>query len=97
GLRQLRDVLLDHDEPPELAGVEVVAVAEGAGVGRIAANIRSTLERGLADVDHHGHVRRGLLARPAVRLRIESELEVVDANRAQVCATKVEYLLALGW
>ena len=32
-LRQLRDVLLDQDEAPELAGEEVVAVAEGAGVG----------------------------------------------------------------
>jgi hypothetical protein len=36
-------------------------------------------------------------ARPAPRLRIEREFEVVDANRAELRAAEVEQLLALGW
>src|SRR5262245_46332599 len=44
GLRQIPDVLLDHDEAPELATEEVVAVTEGAGVSRLAANARRALE-----------------------------------------------------
>src|SRR5215813_1421131 len=60
--RQLLDKLLDQDETPELAGEEVLAVAEGAGVRRLAANIRRALERILANVDDRGHVRSGLFA-----------------------------------
>src|SRR5215831_4176344 len=58
--RQFADGLLDQHEAPELAGKEVVAVAEGAGVGRLAADIRRAFERILPNVDHHGHVGGGL-------------------------------------
>src|SRR5262245_51895222 len=88
--RQLLDVLLDHDEAPELTGEEVVRIARGAGVPRLAAKIRRALERILAEVDQAGHVRGGLFARPTPRLREERELEVVDANRAQLCAAEIE-------
>src|SRR5262245_54202720 len=97
GLRQIGDVLLDHDEAPELAGEEVVAVAEGSGVGRLAANVRRALERVLANVDHSRHVGRGLFAWPTPRLREERELEVTEAKSAQARTTEVEDFLALGW
>src|SRR5215510_2015880 len=94
--RQLLDELLDQDEAPELAREEVLAVPEGAGVRRFTANIRRAFEGILPNIDDRGHVRGGLFARPAPRLRIERELEVVDAQRAQVCAAEVEDLVALG-
>src|SRR5262249_54066813 len=77
GLRELSDVLLDHDEAPELAGEEVIAVTEGAGVGRLAASVWRALEWILADVDQPWHVGGGLFARPAIRLLVERELEVI--------------------
>src|SRR5262249_24721342 len=95
-LRQLCDVLLNHDEAPELTGEEADGIARGAGVPRLAAKIRRALERILANVDQAGHVRGDLFARPAPRLRKERELEVVDANRAQLRTAEVEQLLALG-
>src|SRR5262249_10116864 len=85
-----------QDEAPELTCVKVVAVAEGASVRRLATNTRRALERILANVDHRGHVRSGLFARPAPGLLEELELEVVDANRAQLRAAEVEQLVALG-
>src|SRR5262245_30505472 len=51
GLRQLRDVLLHHDEAPEFSGKEVVAITEGAGVRRLATGSGCALERILANVD----------------------------------------------
>src|SRR6516165_5142049 len=96
-LRQLCDVLLDHNEAPELAREEVVAVAPGAGVGRLAPHAGRAFERVLANVDQAGHVRGDLFARPAPRLRKERELEVVEANRAQLRAAEIEQLAALGW
>src|SRR5262245_3198745 len=90
GLRQIGDVLLDHDEAPELAGKEVVAVAERAGVRRFAASTRRALEWILANVDHSGHVGRGLFARPAIRLCEERELEVIEAKRAQARTAEVK-------
>src|SRR5262249_51406402 len=95
-LRQLGDVLLDHDEAPELTGEEVVAITPGAGVGRLAPKTRRALERILANVDQRGHVSGGLLARPAPRLGIERELEVVEANCAELRAAEIEQLTALG-
>src|SRR5215831_15689003 len=95
--RQLLDKLLDHDEAPELTGEEVVGIARGAGVPRLAAKIRRALERILANVDQAGHVRGDLFARPAPRLREERELEVVEANRAELRAAEIEQLAALGW
>src|SRR5262249_6030481 len=97
GLRQISDVLLDHDETPELTGVEVLAVAEGAGVGRLAADIRRAFERILPDVDQSRHVGRGLFARPAERLLEERELEVVEPKRTQARTAEVEDLAAFGW
>src|SRR5262249_56674364 len=93
--RQLLDVLLGQDEAPELTGKEVVAVAEGPRVGRLAANKWRTLERILANVDQGGHIRRGLFTWPAPRLLEEGELEVVDADCAQLRAAEVEQLVAL--
>jgi hypothetical protein len=86
--RQFLDILLNHDEAPEFAGVEVVPVAERTGIGRLAPDHRRALERILANVNDGRHVGRGLFARPAVRLRIERELEVFDANRAELRAAK---------
>jgi hypothetical protein len=43
--RQFLDILLDHDEAPELTGEEVVAITPGAGVGRLAPKTRRALER----------------------------------------------------
>src|SRR5262249_39853165 len=92
--RQLLDELLDQDEAPELAGKEVVDVRGSAGVERLAANTRRALERILANVDHGGHVRGGLFAGPPPWLRKEREFEVVDADRAELRAAKIEHLLA---
>src|SRR5262245_15525553 len=97
GLREISDVLLDHDEAPELPGKEFVHVAGSADVQRLAANTRRALEGILANVDHSGHVGRKLFARPAPRLRVERELEVIEAKRAQVRAAEVEEFAALGW
>ena len=93
---QLRHLLLDDDEPPELAGVEVVHVAAAQVVEALAADRRRPLERILADVDHGGHVGRDLRARPALRLLVELELEVVDANGAQLRPAEVEELVPCG-
>ena len=50
-LRQLSDVLLYLDEAPELPGKEVIAIPEGTGISRLAANSGRALERILPDVD----------------------------------------------
>src|SRR5262249_26563360 len=92
--RQLLDKLLDQAEAPELTGEEVVHVAGGSGVKRLAANTRRTLERILANVDQRGHVRRSLFAGPSPRLREKRELEVVKADRAQARTAEVEQLVA---
>src|SRR5207253_5388269 len=47
--------LLDEDETPELTGVEVVAVAEGARRRGLAGDHRVALERVLAKVHDAGH------------------------------------------
>src|SRR5215510_12890489 len=95
-LRQLRNILLDHDEAPELAGVEVVHVTTAQLVEVFTTYRRCSLERILANVEHQRHVRCGLFTRPAIRLHIELELEVVDADGTQCGAAKVEHLMALG-
>src|SRR5262249_35045304 len=92
--RQLLDKLLDQHEPPELACVEVVAVAERATVGRLAANARRALERILPNVDHAGHVGRGLLSGPAIGLLVELELEVIEPDSTEVRSAEVEHLMA---
>src|SRR5262249_11097060 len=95
--RQLRDKLLDQHEAPELAGEEVIHVATTQVVDAFAAYRGRSLKRILADVDHGGHVRRGLLSGPAPRLLVELEFEVVDADRTQSGASEVEDFLTLGW
>src|SRR5207249_3875518 len=50
----------------------------------------------LANVDHSGHVGRKLFARPAPRLRVECELEVIEAKSAQACTAEVEDFVPLG-
>src|SRR5262245_12656999 len=96
-LRQIRDVLLDHDEAPELASEELVHVTGSADVQRLATNTRRSLEGILAYVDHSGHVGRELFARPAPWLCVERKLEVIETKRAQVRTTEVEDFAALGW
>src|SRR5256714_3561912 len=96
-LRQLPHRLLNQDEAPELAGEEVVAVAESTSVGRLAANHRRTLERVLTKVNHARHVGGDLFARPAIRLLIERELEVVVTKCAQAGTAEIEDFVALGW
>ena len=92
-LGQLRHRLLDEDEPPELAGIEVVHVAAAEVVQALAADGRRPLERILADVHDRGHVGRDLWPRPALRLLVELVLEVVDADGAEVRAAEVEELV----
>ena len=45
------DLLLDQDEAPKLAGIEIVPVAEGAVVRGLAADRRRPLKRVLSDID----------------------------------------------
>src|SRR5262249_49997460 len=94
---QLLDVLLHHDEAPELTGEELIHVAGRSGVQGLAAKGRRALERVLANVNQPRHVRGGLFARPAPRLHKERELEVVEANRAELRAAEIEQLAAFGW
>ena len=94
-LRQLRHLLLHEDEAPELAGIEVVHVAAAQCRWRLAADRRRSLERILADVDDVGHVGRHLFARPAVGLLEELELEVVDAEGAELRPAEVEQFVPL--
>src|SRR5215471_18494293 len=94
---QLLDILLYHDEAPELTGEELVHVAWRTRVQGLAAEGRRALERVLANVNQPRHVRGGLFARPAPRLHKERELEVVEANRAELRAAEIEQLAALGW
>src|SRR5262249_50410057 len=91
------DKLLGQDGAAEIPGEEVIAITPGAGVRRLAPKIRRALEWILANIDHRWHVGGRLFARPAPRLRIERELEVVEANRAQLRAAEIEQLAALGW
>ena len=51
---------------------------------------RRALERILAEIDHCGHVRRDLGTRPAPRLLDRTELEVIDADGAEMRPTEVE-------
>src|SRR5262249_107643 len=54
----------------------------------------SSLERILAYVVHHGHVGRRFFSRPAVRLLVELELEIVDADGPKCRAAEVKELAA---
>src|SRR5580704_6150886 len=92
-LRRRAHGLLDLDEAPELARHEVVHVAAALVVERLAADRRRALERILAQVDDRRHVGRHLLARPAERLLVELELEVVDADGAELRLAEVEDLV----
>src|SRR5215475_5368303 len=91
--RQLGDRLLDEHEAPELAGIELVHVAAAEVVQVLAADRRRAFERILAKVDDRRHVGRHLLARPAIGLLVELELEVVDPERAQGRPAEVEELV----
>src|SRR6266404_838053 len=92
--RQLRYLLLYHDEAPELASHEVVQVAAAHVIQGLAPDRRRALEWILPDVGDGGHIRRHLLARPAKGLLIELELEVVDPEGAQMWPTEIEELMA---
>src|SRR5580692_11715244 len=85
--------LLHLDEAPEFARHEVVHVAAALVVERLAADRRRALERILAQVDDGRHVGRHLLARPAPGLLVELELEVVDADGAELRLAEVEDLV----
>src|SRR5262249_54056983 len=89
------DALFHPDEAPELTGEELIHVAWCTGVQGLAAKGRRSLERVLANVDQPRHVRGGLFARPAPRLHKERELEVVEANGAELRAAEIEQLAAL--
>src|SRR6202050_1862764 len=91
-LSRRRHGLLHLDEAPELAGHKVVHVAAALVVERLAADRRRALERILAQVDDRRHVGRHLLARPAPGLLVELELEVVDADGAELGLAEVEQL-----
>src|SRR5215471_9576430 len=92
-LGELGDVLLHHHEAPELASEKVLSITKSSIVRRFATDVRRPFERVLSDVDENGHVRGGLLTRPAPRLLEECELEVIKPNRAQVRACEVEQLM----
>ena len=89
--------LLHDDEAPELASVELVHVTAAHLVQRFAADGRSALEGILAEVHDRGHVRRDLLAGPAVWLLVELEFEIINPDRAEVRATKIEDFMPGGW
>ena len=93
-LRQRSHMLLHQDEAPEFAGIEVVHIPTAHVVHRFAAYRRRPLERVLADVDDCRHVGRRFLTRPAPRLLIELELEVIDAKGAKVRPAEIEQLVA---
>src|SRR5262249_9457458 len=93
-LGELGHFLLDHHETPEFAGVKVVHVPAAQGVQVFAANGRCPFKRILAYVVHRRHVSRGFFSRPTVRLLVELELEIVDADGAECRAAEVEELTA---
>ena len=95
-MASLPTVLLDQDESPELAGIEVVHVAPAHVVRALAADGRRPLERILAEVHDGRHVGRDLFARPAPGLLEELELEVIDADGAEVRPAEVEEFVPLG-
>ena len=95
--RELRDFLLHEHEPPELAGIEIVHVTTAHVVEALSAGGWRALERILADVHHAGHIGHDLGPGPALRLRKELELEIIEANGAQLRAAEVPKLVALGW
>src|SRR5580704_8725579 len=92
-LRRRADRLLDLDEAPELARHEVVHVAAALIVERLAANRWRPFEGILAQIDDGRHVGRDFLARPAEWLLVKLELEVVDADGAELRFTKIENLV----
>src|SRR5262245_17217243 len=93
-LGELGHFLLDHHEAPELAGVEVVHVPATQGVQVFAANGRCPFKRILAYVVHRRHVIRRFFSRPTVRLLVELELEIVNADGPKCRAAEVEELAA---
>src|SRR5262249_14529814 len=92
-LGALGDGLLHPHESPELPSGKNLSITKSPHVRRFATYVRRPFERVLSDVDEHGHVRRGLLTRPAPGLLEECELEVIQPNRAQVRAPEVEQLM----
>src|SRR5215831_3381065 len=93
-LGELGHFLLDHHEAPELAGVKVVHVAAAQGVQVFAAGGRRPFKRILAYVVHHRHVGGRFFSGPTVRLLIELELEIVDADGPKRRAAEVKELAA---
>src|SRR5262245_39283013 len=90
------DLLLNHDEPPELAAVEVVHVPAALIVETLAEGGRRARERIRTDVHQRRDVGRGLRGRPTTRLLIELEPEVVETDGPEVWPTEVEQLVARG-
>ncbi len=89
-LRQFNDLLLHVDEAPQLAAHEIVEVTGGLVVEGLPVDRRCPLERVLADIDRRRHIRRQLLSRPTVGLLDEHELEIVEADRAELRSSEVE-------
>src|SRR5262249_7572484 len=57
----------------------------------------SPLERILAQIVHHWHVGRRFFSRPTVRLLVELELEIVDADGSKCRAAEIKELAACRW
>src|SRR5262245_39512177 len=67
--RELADVLLNHDESPEFACKEIVAISKRTGERRFSCDHRESLEGILPNVNDTWHVGFDLRPRPALRLR----------------------------
>src|SRR5215471_682011 len=93
-LRKLADLLLDVDEPPEFAGVEVVE--EGRRTFEHIGD-RKPLEWILLDVLKDRHVDRNLRSWPAFGLVDEAIFEFIEAKAAKVGFGKIPNLMASRW
>ena len=94
---ELAHCLLNDDEAPELARIEVIHVASTHIIQTLAANGRRAFEGILAQIHDRRHVGGDFLTGPAPRLLDELKLEVIDANGTELRSTEVEELMARGW
>ena len=92
---ELRDLLLDKHEAPELV-LEPVEVLKRPFFRQILRPARA-LERIESEVRQKRYVGLGLVAEPATGLFDESILVVVDANSAEFTFAEVEDFVTIRW
>src|ERR1051326_9105822 len=93
-LSECRHLLLNKNESPELAGVELISITKCAVQRRFTSDHWESLERVLSNILDSRHVGHDLRTRPTSRLEEELKLEIIQSQGAQFGPREVEQFVS---